>query len=142
MKKIIVFGILLTVLSGCNLFKNGKNKKEEVINVVKIDNFNNYRQNDAYTIVNAFIDGKILNIDVTYNGGCKEHNFELIGSIMVTKSLPPERNVLLVHHANGDDCRELIGERLKFDIQNLAFEGNDVMLKISNYDKEILYQVN
>ena len=141
MKKIIVFGILLTLMNSCNLFKGNKNKKE-VIGIAKIDDFNNYRENDSYSIVNAFIDGDILNIDVTYSGGCKTHNFELIGSNMVAKSLPPQRNVLLVHHANGDDCRELMGERLKFNIQNLTFEGKDVMLRISNYDKEVLYQVN
>jgi hypothetical protein len=141
MKKILILSIIVTFLGSCNLFKGSKNKQEEVIPIAKIDDFNNYRENDNYSIVNAFIDGNILNLDVTYSGGCKTHNFELIGSNMVAKSLPPQRNVLLVHHANGDDCRELMGERIKFNIQNLAFDGKDVMLIINGYKNEILYQV-
>ena len=140
MKKILIFGFVLATITSCNLFK-GHKKDEDPIMVAKIDNFTNYRENDSYSIVNAFVDGNVLNLDVTYSGGCKDHAFELIGSNIVAKSLPPQRAVLLVHHGNGDDCRELMGERLKFDIKNLAFEGKDVMLKINGYNQEILYQV-
>jgi hypothetical protein len=141
MKRLLILSIVVVLVSSCNLFKGGENNKEEVMPVAKIDDFNKYRENDNYSIVNAFVEGDILNLDVTYNGGCKAHNFELIGSNMVAKSLPPQRNVLLVHHANGDDCRELMGERIKFNIQNLAFDGKDIMLRINGYENEVLYQV-
>ena len=130
----------LAIITSCSLFK-GHKKDDDPIMVAKIDDFTNYRENDSYSIVNAFVDGNVLNLDVTYSGGCKTHTFELIGSNLVAKSLPTQRAVLLVHHGNGDDCRELMGERLKFDIKNLAFEGKDVMLKINGYNQEVLYQV-
>lgn len=124
------------------MHKSKNDTKEEIVPLAKIDDFNNYRENDNYSIVNAFIDGDILNLDVTYSGGCKEHSFELIGSGQVLESLPPQRNVLLVHHANGDDCRELMGERIMFNVKNLASENKEVMLIIKGYKNGVLYQVD
>jgi len=121
------------------LHKSKNDTKEEIVPLAKIDDFNNYRENDNYSIVNAFIDGDILNLDVTYSGGCKEHSFELIGSGQLLKSYPPQRNVLLVHQANGDDCRELMGERIMFNVKNLASENKEVMLIIKGYKNGVLY---
>jgi len=140
-KKIFVFSLILMSLYSCSLFKKNADIEEHFL-VAILDDLNNYRQKDSYKIVNAFVDEHVLNIDVTYSGGCNEHTFKLIGSNKIIEDKPNKMKVLLIHDANGDTCRELIGERLKFKIHELAFEGKDVLLMLEGYPNELYYNPN
>jgi hypothetical protein len=141
MTKFILYSLILSFTISCQLFKKTTDSDGVILNA-KIDDFTKYRDNANYNIVNAFIDENVLNVDVTYSGGCKLHSFELIGSQFLTNTMPPERVVLLVHHNNGDDCRELMGERLKFNIKNLGIEGKEITLKLKGYQNGLMYQMN
>ncbi len=128
-------------LTACKIFKTNQDK-DEVILTAKVDDFMNYRENDPVKVVNGFIQDTILNLDVTYSGGCKAHTFELIGSKFIQKSLPPQRGVLLVHHANNDDCRELMGERLKFNIKPLVENYSKIELILGESKTKYVYESN
>lgn len=90
---------------------------------------------DPITIEKVSIKGNEMTIDVSYSGGCKDHTFELIGSQMVAKSMPPIRAIKLVHTGNEDNCRALIMRTLVFDISALAYqqvEGNEIFLTLND----------
>ena len=58
------------------------------------------------------------------------------------KSLPPKRTVALIHNSNGDSCRELISETIKFDIRALAVtetSGSEITLLLEGYKEPIQY---
>ncbi len=98
---------------------------------------------DPVTIKSVSLKRNILTIEVSYSGGCVEpHDFRLIGSPMMTKSLPPIRNVQLFHQAKGDNCKALKTEKLQFSIVRLAEStepGNKVKLQLENYEDLIEY---
>ncbi|TNE55040.1 MAG: hypothetical protein EP338_04825 [Bacteroidetes bacterium] len=84
----------------------------------------------------------LLEIDVTYGGGCAEHQFELIGSEKLEEGSPKVRKVQLVHKNGGDQCKALKREKLTFSISQLAEHlepGNEVLLDFVGHDKKIRF---
>ena len=84
-----------------------------------------------YTVDTIFIKGDTLSVLINYSGGCKDHSFELYTNGNYAKSLPPQLSLCLRHTNNGDGCRKLIMQELKFNINNLKYPGkNTVVLKL------------
>ncbi|MDX2360153.1 MAG: hypothetical protein QNK23_05075 [Crocinitomicaceae bacterium] len=101
-----------------------------------------FKKGDALTITRSKVEGNILYLMVAYSGGCTEHTFEVIGNPILMKSLPPKRSVQLVHHANGDTCREWIEQTLEIDLSALAADqtpGSEVILVVEGIDQELSY---
>ena len=97
---------------------------------------------DAITIADVKVKGNILLIDISYSGGCKDHSFEMIGSKMIAKSLPPVRAIQLIHHANNDQCKKMILQTLEVDLKDLAYEqkvGSKIFLTIDGWKERIEY---
>lgn len=87
----------------------------------------------AYTIDSLKINGDILSLFINYSGGCNEHTFELFSNGMYAKSLPPQLSVCLRHTNNGEACRELINQELKFNVTKFRYPGkNTVVLKLGD----------
>lgn len=72
---------------------------------------------DYARIDTVFIKSDTLFLRVLYSGGCQVHKFKLFGSRSILKSNPPQMKILLSHNANGDGCRMLITDTLKFSIK-------------------------
>jgi len=77
---------------------------------------------DSYTVNNAEFDSDTLNLEISYSGGCEEHQFLLIAWNYFLESYPVRANLLLSHNANGDACRALITSKLSFDMTPLKEE--------------------
>lgn len=91
-----------------------------------------------YNVDSIKVTNDTLSVFVNYSGGCKEHSFELYSNGMYAKSLPPQLSLCLRHTGNGDACRKLIMQELKFNINNLKYPGkNTVVLKLG--DKKATY---
>ena len=77
-------------------------------------------------IDNATVSGDTLTLGVTYTGGCKVHDFELVVSSGIVQTQPPRAGALLAHRNNGDVCDVAVAETLRFDLAPLraALEGN------------------
>lgn len=91
-------------------------------------------------IQNVEIIGNEMHINVKYSGGCKPHEFQLIGHKMISKSLPPQRTVKLFHNANEDDCRQIIQEKLVFDISSFAYGNDEIKLILDGYSEQLSYK--
>ncbi len=66
----------------------------------------------------------------------------LVGSEMISKSLPPIRAVKLIHNAREDKCKALIMKTLTFDISNLAYKqevGSEIFLKLDGVADNLKY---
>ncbi len=100
------------------------------------------QQSDPVTVLNATINGNILSIEVSYSGGCQDHEFNLTGSIAIMKSLPPKRAIKLMHNSNEETCRELITETLTYDIRKFAAtetSGSEIILLLDGYKEPLRY---
>ena len=100
------------------------------------------KTNDSYNLEDAKIEGNYLIFKVSYSGGCEQHDFRLIGSEMLSKSLPPIRAIQLVHNNKGDKCKSIVSKTLKFSITNLAYKkeaGSKIKLQLENYTNQLEY---
>ena len=93
-------------------------------------------------IIKSRIEGNTLHLKVGYSGGCSKHGFQVIGSPMISKSLPPIRSVELVHLNSGDTCREYIEQQLIIDLTDLAYKkesGSKIKLQFSGIEEMFIY---
>ena len=137
------------ILLGCGTQKELEQVDETAINVdskpakdIITAKLGESKRSDAVTINNARIEGNLMYLIVEYSGGCEEHEFELIGSYNVAKSMPPQRGIELQHNANGDNCRALIMDTLIANIEALAAaptKGSEIFLNLEGYGKQLKY---
>ena len=71
---------------------------------------------DKYALNSATITDDILNISVSYSGGCEEHQFTLVASERFLESFPVQLRVSIAHDANGDTCEAYPTENYRFDL--------------------------
>jgi hypothetical protein len=81
---------------------------------------------DVCFIEVARIEKDTLHLSVSYTGGCAEHDFRLVTWDYFSKAEAPQVKLLLAHDANGDACKAIIKEALRFDISPLAAEYHRV----------------
>ena len=97
---------------------------------------------DPLTIIGVAVTGNNLSLVVQYSGGCATHSFQLVGSEYLSKSLPPIRQVALIHQANGDMCKMLKTDTLCFDIRDLAYKqepSSEVFLNLQGWNESVNY---
>ena len=80
----------------------------------------NYAQillDDPYTINNVSLtDENELKLNVSYSGGCSEHEFELMQDPIFCGTPPIFICIKLNHNANNDLCEALLTKEVCFDI--------------------------
>jgi hypothetical protein len=137
---------LFSILAVSAILLSCNNTKEvldiEPIDVKKAQIGDISQESDPITINSVLLEGNTLILEVEYSGGCEDHSYELIGSEGVMKSLPAKRSIKLIHNANGDSCRELVSETLKFDIIPFALKattGSEIILLLDGTKESISY---
>lgn len=91
---------------------------------------------DAITINGLKVVGDSLYVEVQYSGGCQDHEFTMITNGNFLKSLPPQLPLFLEHNANGDNCRALKMQTLKYDLMPLRSTQTKKIKVFVNDDKE------
>lgn len=74
---------------------------------------------DPLTVLSARIDGRALELDVQYGGGCADHTYQVWWNGVSAPSLPPIIPLELQHEANDDSCQALLQKTLVIDLQPL-----------------------
>lgn len=101
-----------------------------------------FEESDPLNIDSLRVSGNTLFMYVNYGGGCKEHQFKVIGSTVVMKSLPPKRMIQLVHDNEDDPCKSIVSRVLEVDLRNLAYDatpGSEIILLLKGSENEIHY---
>lgn len=94
------------------------------------------------TIYDVKLIGNTLVLSIGYTGGCATHKFDLVGSEMISKSLPPIRSINLIHSANDEACKREMYDTLYFDITNLAYKkevGSVIKLNLNGWKEQLVY---
>ena len=71
---------------------------------------------DEYVLNTVIIKDDTLKINVSYSGGCKDHQFTLIASESFLESFPVQLPIFVAHNANGDTCEAYPTEDYHFDL--------------------------
>ena len=119
---LLVLAAATVATTGCDLLSASEPDAPEVQIVEGFPHIlpDSIRQ-DSFRIDTASVDGDLLRLDVSYEGGCEnaEHSFELYTTNVLEKTNPPKAPTWLLHDADGDSCGETIQETLSFDLSPL-----------------------
>ncbi len=105
--------------------------------------FGEFAESDPITIQSAMVSGNTLILTVSYSGGCKEHSFDMVGSQFVAKSLPPIRQLKLIHKNNDDKCKAIVTKTISVDIREMADRqesGSEIVFNLQGYEGRINYK--
>jgi hypothetical protein len=76
-------------------------------------------KSDPFELKEIKLDGKEVEITVSYSGGCAPHSFRIIWDETMINSNPPIVNIAVLHDANGDMCEAYITEVLSLNLDSL-----------------------
>jgi hypothetical protein len=148
MKSYILFTATLILFSCSNTKKMNQNPENNTNLVnssdIKIAILGDNNQNSIFTTINnVVLKDNTLEISINYTGGCAKHEFELIGSEMISKSLPPIRSINLIHKTiDEESCKRIMYDTLYFDITNLAYQktsGSVIKLNLAGWKEQLIY---
>lgn len=95
-----------------------------------------------FTIDSGRVKGKVLSLYLRYYGGCKEHDFQLVGTNYIKKSLPPQTELFLVHQTNSDSCYRPMQKVINFNLSKLETTEFEQIILDVNHQVYLNYQPN
>lgn len=143
--KLIILLAIVNIFATCSgkkkTAKNDSTKYAEVKDVIVDLNFNAPDSNAVFSIEDMKIDGDILQLEVSYSGGCKDHEFKAYFNGMYIKTNPMKAKVFIVHHTNGDNCRALIKQTLRYNLKPVrSGDKGKLIIMLNNTDKTLTYE--
>jgi len=115
--------------------------KPEVEKIIIDQGFVEPAINGRFNVDSWSINGSVLEITVSYSGGCEEHIFRLYTDQKYMKSYPPQLNLFLEHIDNNDRCRAMIIKKLSFDVAGIEYPGtSEIILRLNNSKETISYK--
>jgi hypothetical protein len=153
---LILLVLILGFSNSCGNRKKKKMEKNQVenLNLHKTDNgtivnvslvdITEKIPSDPFTLIDVHIDDmNMMHLTVEYSGGCEPHEFQIIGSKSILKSMPPQRPIMIVHKANGDACRQIVREQILVNISDFAYTketGSEIILLLDGQRISYIYQ--
>lgn len=115
---------------------------------IKISESNDMKNmGDSYTILDASIIDNQLWMEVSYGGGCREHQFELLFNNAYLESEDeygepkPYVQLTLKHNGNGDACRSIVREKIRFNLKSLQDKGlSQFQIRIKSWEQVLEYK--
>lgn len=138
----IMIALWLLLITGCSVTSTPmRTTPPDDASEVFVDPSVNIRKGiDPVNIKSAQQIGDFVVLDVSYSGGCEDHEFQLESPGRFTSTYPPEVEIVLKHDSNNDRCRGIIDRKLWFQLTPLQYEGtNRVLLVVTNTDMTLEY---
>lgn len=108
-------------------------------NNTDIYKFDRYNLNDLKIIEDSII------LNVSFSGGCREHEFKLIAKDYFGDSKSPKAKLLLSHNSNFDPCERYITDERSFNLLPLKYEFIKMLgtehgtIRLLLDEKEVVY---
>jgi len=105
-----------------------------------------YQSNNPYGIDSIYMTGSCINFEVTYSGGCEEHDFDLwwdksYENILNNEIKSVKTVLYLVHNSNYDLCEARIEETHSFDVNSIRHTNfPEVVIEVFSTDSNYVYQ--
>jgi len=91
----------------------------EVFDSINTNRLNSISTGDSFEINSVKRINDILEVSISYAGGCKQHSFEVIWDGIVYTDPPSYINLFIIHDAKNDKCEALITEILSINLLEL-----------------------
>lgn len=130
----ILLSILLTILTlSCNddndainnfdslgnKTKVGLKLNKNLFDTIEANRKNNIHSGDAFKMNHVKKEGELLKINLSYGGGCAQHNFEILWDGIIYTDDPCYMNLMVIHSGNGDLCEAYITETIEVNLKEL-----------------------
>ena len=92
---------------------------KDVFDNINADRLKNINEGDIYIINKVTRVEDNIQINLSYSGGCKQHEFQIIWDGIVYTDDPCHMNLLLIHNGNNDECETLITETINVNLNEL-----------------------
>jgi hypothetical protein len=135
---ILLFVSLICIFS-CEKTSNTLNTCPDLINNISLSDY----PTDIYSVNEVRVEGEELLINVTYGGGCEDHDFSLIKPPLFCGTPPISLIMYLSHDSHNDACFAIVTEHnLCFDISEIfeLYLNEELTLYFSHPDS--LYDLN
>jgi hypothetical protein len=141
-KQLVIVGIAVLLvcvgLSGCIT---------DYEDIIIDDNYYQNAPRDHFVFNSVKLRQDLLILNVSYGGGCEEHEFVLIATSFM-ESNPVQVNVVLSHEDNDDPCDAWITEELVFSLLPLKKAWQDqynkisgkIIINLENWIQQISYE--
>lgn len=101
-------------------------------------------QLDSFDLNSVLVDADTMTLNISYSGGCKDHEFNLFMSpAAFLESNPVQANLYLRHNSHGDACEAYLTEEATFNLRPIAelyqhFYGqkDEIILNVFDYFEE------
>ncbi len=97
-----------------------------------------YARSAPFEVAYADFINDHLVLQVSYAGGCEDHQFEVISDGKYTATYPPEITLHIKHFDNGDRCRGFIDEKRYFDARSIQYPGTNRVRVVFAHNNKIL----
>ena len=95
-----------------------------------------------FTIDSGKVVDKTLSLYVKYTGGCKPHDFQIVATNFIKKSLPPQTELFLIHNTNNDSCFRPLEKVLNFNLSKLNLNQFETIILDVNHQVYINFFPN
>jgi hypothetical protein len=96
---------------------------------------------DAFGLGNIALDGDVLQLTVSYTGGCERHRFDVLARAVTIARDDAEADLVVAHDARGDQCKALVTEHLEFSLTPvLALCGHLPAVRLTIGDRYAIYR--
>ncbi|MCH7575371.1 MAG: hypothetical protein IIA59_09635 [Candidatus Marinimicrobia bacterium] len=117
---------------------------EGTINLFDTDSYSNYvsRLTGLDEWSPMWVAGDTLIVPVRYGGGCKVHDFYLVGTCPPQSTYSSPLVINVIHEGNGDACKAYLAKRLKFDLSPLrrcGLKGRSVAIQYIGRTATVMY---
>lgn len=106
-------------------------------------------KSDPFEASQPKLKGDVLQLDVSYGGGCEDHFFTAYSTGKFDDASPVNIDLFISHDANNDSCEAYLSEQLEIDLSTIkeAFlvtypdaESRVMNIRIKNQKMMITYQ--
>lgn len=131
--------IIFFTLFGCS--HNAEPEELEGFSTILVENIhsNDFSRHELQINSVKIIENSLIT-DISYSGGCKEHEFTLVISKYFNKTYPVQVEAFISHNNNGDICEAFLNEEIVFSLlplrdlyRNAYGDNGEIILIISNY---------
>lgn len=144
-----IMKLLSIILVSIALVGCGTTKNNETTDVTKPERnymmkakIGEFGESAPFEIHDVRVEGNLMFVNITFEGGCGVHKFKMIGSPMTMKSMPAKRSVQISREIEREECKDTVKKILEIDISELAdsqTSGSEIYLLLDGWDKEIHY---
>lgn len=110
---------------------------------VEGSSFDAFRANviDAFQVDSVSVSGDTLVVRVRYSGGCKEHDFFVVGSQDWVQLAPPLMYVVVIHDGHLDPCEAWVTQTLRIGLTSIREQRGSgvVLIAVQHTPDTVLY---